>query len=415
MEQTLGIMGYDDPDFDPFAAYDRSHGWEAVQNPYPEIARRRSEAPVHAHDFRASFGSPPDSTLVHLPHYSVYGHAQVLETLTDSMSFSNAIYEHNIGKGFGRSITLMDPPDHPRYRRLFQKAFLPKQIASWGSDHVEPVVNDLIDRFLARERAELVSEFTMLYPFHFIYRQLGLPQDDVETFHALAAGLMCVSTDMEHGLEANAKLGAYFEMLLEERRRIPRDDLVSQLVLAEVDGEKLPDDIIVAFLRQLLNAGGDTTFRATGSALAALLTDRDQLDLLRNDRSRMPQAIAEAMRWEPPTTAILRTPVRDLVLGGVMVPAGAALDVVIAAANRDPAEFEDPDRFDMRRPAKRVLTFGSGIHICIGQYLARMEMGIALNILLDRLPRLRLDESHSAPRIIGLTKRSPDRLFVRFD
>jgi len=415
MTEALGIAGFDDPDFDPFLAYDRSHGSEAVENPHREIARRRAEAPVHRHDFRESFGAPRDQTMAHLDHYTIYGHAEVLKSLTDVASFSNSIYENNIGRGFGRSITLMDPPDHGRYRRLFQKAFLPKQIASWGSDHVTPVVNDLVDAFVERGHAELVREFTSIYPFHFIYHQLGLPQDDVGTFHALAVGLMCVSTEPKEGAEANAKLGAYFEKLLEERRRRPGHDLVSQLVLAETEGEKLPDEVIIAFLRQLLNAGGDTTFRATGSTMAGLLCDPAQLAMLRADRSLMPQAIAEGLRWEPPTTTISRTPFSDTVLGGVTIPAGAAMDIVIASANRDPEEFADPDRFDITRQPNRVMTFGSGPHICIGQYLARMEMGIAVNALLDRLPTLRLDERQIPPRIVGLTKRSPDALHVRFD
>jgi cytochrome P450 len=415
MDGTFRIQGFDDLDFDPFETYDRGHGWEAVENPYAKMAILRAQAPVHKGSFRETFGSPADATLAHMEHYTLYGHEVVDRSLQNATEFSNHIYEFNIGRAFGRSITAMDAPEHMKFRLIFQKVFLPKQIVSWGNDDVVPVVNELIDRFADKGEAELVNAFTVLYPFRFIYRQLGLPVEDVETFHSLAVGLMCIITDAPHGMEANRKLGEYFAQLLKERRHKPGDDLISGLVHAEVDGEHLPDEVIISFLRQLLNAGGDTTFRSTGSTLAGLLSNPDQLAKLRADRSLMPQTIAEGLRWEPPTTQIYRTPVRDMELGGVQIPAGAALDVVIAAANRDPAVFENPDEFDIFRPQKRSTTFGFGPHICIGQHLARLEMAVAINALLDRLPKLRLDDRKPAPKIIGLTKRSPDRLYVRFD
>ena len=415
MEQSIGIVGFDDPTFDPFATSDMGHGWETVSDPYPAIARLRTEASVHQGGFREAFGAPADATLAHLPHFTLYGYDEISEALLDSSRFSNTIYEHNIGKGFGRSITAMDAPEHTQYRRLFQKAFLPKQITEWGDRDVVPVVQALIDKFADRGEAELVSEFTTSFPFHFIYRQLALPADDVEIFHALAVGLMCVTTDAVHGVEANRKLGDYFERLLEHRRSQPGDDLVSQLVLAQIDGERLPNDVIIAFLRQLLNAGGDTTFRATGSTLAGLLADKDQLAAIRADRQLMPQAVAEGLRWEPPTTQLSRSPLRDVEMGGLHIPAGAALDIVVASANRDPAQFENPNQFDLFRAQKRNMTFGYGAHLCIGQFIARLETQVAINALLDRLPKLRLNDQMPAPQIAGLTKRSPDRIHVRFD
>lgn len=415
MSASPHIEDFSEEGFDPFEAYDRSHGWEAVSEPYARIAQLRSQASVHVGGFRAAFGSPPDRTLAHLPIFTVYGQEEVYRSLFDAKEFSNTIYENNIGRGFGRSITVMDAPEHTRYRRLFQKVFLPKQIVEWGEKFVAPVVHELIDQFIDRGEAELVREFTLHYPFHFIYRQLGLPEHDLAIFQRLAVGLMCVTTDMEHGLEANRKLGDYFTYLLEERRRKPGDDLISGLVQAEVEGDRLPDEIIIAFLRQLLNAGGDTTFRATGSTLAGLLTHPEQLAALRADRTLMAQTIVEGLRWEPPTTSISRTPTADIELAGVKLPAGAALDIVIGSANRDPALFENPDEFDIFRQQKRIMTFGFGPHICIGQHLAKLEMAVALGALLDRLPRLRLDDRQPPPEIVGLTKRSPQRLFVRFD
>ncbi|MFL6681925.1 MAG: cytochrome P450 [Burkholderiaceae bacterium] len=210
-------------------------------------------------------------------------------------------------------------------------------------------------------------------------------------------------------------MGIYFKALLDERRRHPGDDLVSALAQAEVDGEHLPEEILISFLRQLVNAGGDTTYRATSVLLAGLLGNPAQLDAVRQDRSLIPQAIEEALRWDGPVLVATRTPTVDVELGGMMLPAGACLSVATGSANRDPSRFEDPDRFDIFRDRRhRHFAFASGPHVCIGQHLARVEMTRALNALLDRLPDLRLDADLPAPRIHGIMMRVPKHLHVRF-
>jgi cytochrome P450 len=248
-----------------------------------------------------------------------------------------------------------------------------------------------------------------------IYRQLELDAEQARIFHKLAVAQLLSSIGVAEGTESTAKLGAFFAELLELRRSKPGTDLVSHLAAAEADGERLPDDVLISFLRQLVNAGGDTTYRGTSVLLTALLTHPDQLAAVAADRGLIPQAIDEALRWEGPVSSTFRYAERDTEILGAPMPAGTFINTVLASANRDPAKFEDPDRFDIFRKSKvRHLAFASGPHVCIGQHLARIEMTRALNALLDRLPNLRLDPDKASPRILGHVLRVPEHIWVRF-
>lgn len=317
MSTAFHIQDFDDPAFDPFAEIERTMGLEDIQNPYPRLAELRQCCPVHFTTYRETFGLAPEQTLIGLPRCMVLGHEPIQKILYDSKIWSNEIYMRNLGRAFGRSITTMDPPEHTKYRRVFQRAFTPAALAKWGREVVTPVVNRLIDQFADRGTAELVREFTVEYPFRFIYGQLEMPLHHVEVFQKLAVGLMCVLSDMEHGLEANRKMGAYFEQLVRERRERPGTDLVSVLATTEVEGARLPDEILIGFLRQLLNAAGDTTYRATSTLLVALLTNPELLSAVRQNRELIAPAIEEALRWDPPTMSIFRMPREDVEVGGV--------------------------------------------------------------------------------------------------
>jgi cytochrome P450 len=192
---------------------------------------------------------------------------------------------------------------------------------------------------------------------------------------------------------------------------------VSLLAAVEDGGEHLPDEVVISFLRQLINAAGDTTYRSTGNLLVALLRERpDQFEMIKQDRSLIARAIEETLRWEGPVSMSPRMTLRDSVLGGVNIPAGAVVQVLTGVGNRDPFVYPDPDRFDMMRPnLKRHWAFAAGPHICLGQHLARFEMTRALNSLLDRLPTLRLDPAQPRPEIRGFSMRLPKHIHVRFD
>ena len=421
MNAPLHIADYDDPSFDPFETFDRMGGHGEVEDPFPRIHELHRAGTVHAGDLREKFGLEPFGFWKEYPSYMVFGYDLVSRVYRDGLTFSNAIMQRLYADSFGESINGMDAPDHIRYRRLFQLAFMPQTVARWGAELVPPVIDELIDKFAGRGRAELVREFTSRYPFSVIYRQLHLPGAEREVFHKLAVGLMCIGIDYPHASEASRKMGEYFRVLLRERGEPPDnpadadDDLIGMLARAELDGERLPEEVTISFLRQLMNAAGDTTYRSTGSLLVGLLTDPDQLEAVRRDRSLVPRAVEEGLRWDGPLTTLTRQATRDIVLDGVEVPAGAKIDVVQGSANRDPARFSDPDEFDIFRKPGRNLAFAYGPHVCLGMHLARLELVRSLNALLDRLPNLRLDPDMPPPKILGLNSRAPTAIHVRFD
>jgi cytochrome P450 len=413
MNAVRHLEDFDDSGFDPFIADEAMFG--GCPDPYGKLAELRRLGPVHALNYRVWMGEPPDITSTDVEHFTVVGYDEVNQALRDYETFSNKAYLRNIGISFRRSVSTMDAPEHPRFRKIFQKAFLPNVVSKWGESVVDPVIDSLLGRFQGRGTADLVQEFTFHYPFQIVFRQLGLPPAEIATFHKLAMAQILVSFDMAHGTEASRKLGTYFEALIEERRRNPGPDLVSVLAQAEVDGERLPLDVLVSFLRQLVNAGGDTTYRGTSVLLTGLLSNPGQLEAVRQNRALVPQAIEEALRWDGPVLIQTRMAARDVELGGVKIPVGAFLDVAAGAANRDPQRFADPDLFNIfRQPEHRHFAFAFGPHVCIGQHLARVEMTRALNAVLDRLPNLRLDPARPAPQIRGIMMRVPKHIHVSF-
>jgi cytochrome P450 len=277
------------------------------------------------------------------------------------------------------------------------------------------VANGLIDNFAANGKADLVKEFTFDYPSQIIAGLLGLPEKDYPQFQRWSISLLSWLMNPERGLAASAALCEYFEPILEARRAEPKDDLISALGAAEIDGEKLNNEEIFSFLRLLLPAGVETTYRSLGSLLLGLLSDPEQLEAIRADRSLIPQAIEEGVRWEPPLLTITRVATRDTELGGVKIPAGCTVMPMLGSANRQEDRYEDPNTFNIHRQAKANLGWGHGVHVCLGMHLARLEMRTAINLLLDRLPNLRLDPEADDPHVRGQVFRSPTSVPVLFD
>jgi cytochrome P450 len=345
---------------------------------------------------------------------TVLGYDECQTVLTHPDTFSSKIYDQIMGPVMGRTLLELEGAEHRASRALVSPSFRSALLDRWRSDLVEVVVHELIDRFAPRGRAELAREFTFAFPVQVIARIMGLPRKDYLRFQRLSIELLNVVYDWECGLAASASLKAYFNGVLAQRRRNPQDDLISTLAESEIDGARLTDDEIFAFLLLILPAGVETTYRASGNLLVALLTEPTQWDALRADRGLLRGAIEEALRWEPPITTVVRAAVRDCELGGVAIPAGTNVSVSVAAANRDPTRYPDPDRFDPTRRNIAHLTFGGGPHLCLGMHLARMETAVALNALLDRLPDLRLDSNAPTPQIVGMAFRSPAALPVEF-
>ena len=409
------IEDYHDEDFDPFATYDRALGLSEIEDPYPRFHELHRVGTVQPGDIRESFGLQRFGLWATYPSYMIFGYENVSRSLLEARIFSNTITQALYAGTFGESISGMDAPDHLRYRALFQHAFLPKPLKVWGANVIPGVISSIVDQFKHRGTAELVQEFTIRYPFEVLYAQLGLPEDELATFRRLSAGLMCTLIDFPHANEASKKMGAYFARLIAERRGREGDDFISMLANAEVNGERLPDEITISFLRQLMNAAGDTTYRSTGSLLVGLLENPAQLEAVRADRALIPRAIEEALRWEGPLPTLVRQTLSDVEMDGVLIPEGSKVDVILGTANRDPARFEIPDRFNIFRPPVRHFSFAYGPHICLGQHLVRIEMERALNTLLDSLPNLRLDPNKPPPRIVGLHARTANAIHVLFD
>jgi cytochrome P450 len=345
---------------------------------------------------------------------TVLGYDECHAVLTDPDTFSSSIYDQIMGPVMGRTLLELEGAEHRTSRALVSPSFRAKLLERWRSELVEVVVNELIDRFGARGRAELVREFTFAFPVQVIARLMGLPRSDYVRFQRLSIELLNVVYDWDRGVAASAALKQYFGEVLAQRRRDPQDDLISTLAESEVDGARLTDDEIFAFLLLILPAGVETTYRASGNLLVALLTEPELLETVRSDRSMVSGAIEEALRWEPPITSVVRVTARDCELGGITIPSGTNVNISVAAANRDPRRYPDPDRFDPTRTNIAHLTFGAGPHLCLGAHLARMETTVAINALLDRLANLRLDPGAPPPSVSGVAFRAPTTLPVVF-
>ena len=416
-EATIPSPDLDD-DYDPFAVFDESVGIGQIRDPYPVFHELRAQCPVHAGGFGDHFdtGEVMDPALMGAagtPH-AVLSFEAVQQVLKDGETFSSSGYAENMGLVMGHSILEMDEPEHHSYRSLIQQAFTRKAMETWEAELVSPIVHGLIDTFVERGSADLVRELLWPFPVHVIAGMLGLERDDLPRFHRKAVELISIAAEIERGLVASQWLYDYFAAIIADRRVDPRGDVISVLTKAELDGQQLTDEEIIAFLRLLLPAGAETTYRSSSNLMFGLLTNPDQLAALHNDRTLMPQAIEEGLRWEPPLTGIGRTAMRDVEVEGVTIPAGSPIMVQMGGANRDPARWDRPDEFDLFREQKPHMSFAFGPHMCLGLHLARMETTVALNAILDRLPDLRLDPDAEDVHISGLTFRAPARLPVLF-
>ncbi len=244
----------------------------------------------------------------------------------------------------------------------------------------------------ARMRSDSPTDYTFGFPARVMSGVLGLPEADYGRFQEWAIGIITVFRDWDNAIHCSSELTNYLAAIIELRRSDPRDDLISDLVTAELDGVKLDDEEIYSFLRMLLPAGIETTYRSSGNLLYLLLTHPSQLDAVGADRTLIPQAIEEGLRFESPVLLTPRVATTDTELAGVFIPAGSTVVAMIASANRDASVFDAPEVFDIFRDSKQRMSFGTGPHLCLGMHLARMETRIALNALLDRLPGLRLDD-----------------------
>ena len=376
---------------------------EGQADPYPLYAQMREQATVS----RSSLGA-----------YVVNGYGVCQAVLRDPrLGRGVDIADPNIGI-FGdvgtrrgefmemsqHNMLLSDPPDHTRLRRLVSRSFTPRQV-----ERLRPAVHALVDELLDRLRdfgeVEFMSQFALPLPMAVIGELVGVPASDRADLQphvrAAAKGIEPVLSDeeTEAAIEAIGHLAEYFGVLIEERRQRPRDDLLSSLVAAWENDDRLTDEEVYSTSILLFAAGFETTTNLLGNGLLALLTHPDQLGDWRDHPDIAASAVEELLRFDSPVQFNLRTALEPADLVGEPLERGDRVVVLQGAANRDPTRFEDPDQLRLRRPDNVPLSFGWGIHHCIGAPLARMEGEIAFNALLGRFPTMELlqDEPHWRP------------------
>jgi cytochrome P450 len=378
-------------DFDPQLIFDHP-------DPYPMFAMLRQSQPVMRSEFMNRIS------------WVLTKYDDCLAVLKDAETYSSRS-NAEVGKIMGRTVIEMDGKEHTRHRALVQRVFVPK-----GLDGLEPalrqMVDEILDQFAGDRRADLVTQFTERFPVQVMAHMVGIPRGDYPQFQKWAIDIVGFARDYPRGYAAAGAVREYLLPIIAERRRQPRDDVISTLVTGTVDGQGLSDEEVVSFLRLLIPAGAETTFRLIGNMLFALLTERDRWERVRADRSLVPWVIEETLRWETSVLMVSRQTNRPVVIRGVAIPAEQVISVVVASANRDEEHYDHPDVFDLDRRADDHLAFGFGRHHCLGYHLARLEARLALTALLDRLPAVRLDPTAPPPTITGLAFRSPKSLPV---
>jgi cytochrome P450 len=338
-------------------------------------------------------------------HWQVLGYAEVSALLTDPrfgeaagrggrIRLSRAKREgpHQL---LGRVDTMLsqDPPEHTRLRRLVSKAFTPRSVQKMRP-RIQEIVNELLDGLAGRVEFDLVSELAWPLPVIVIAEMLGIPREDRERFKrwsdAMVATLGGDYSSLDEARRSNEELVEYVSRVIADRRKQPRDDLISRLVAAEESGQRLSEDEMLGTVALLLVAGNETTAHLISSGMLVLLQKPGESARLRSDPSLLPSAVDEMLRYTGPVHTTRRTAREDVQLGDAEISRGEVVVGVLAAANRDPEKYADPDRFDVARNPTDHMAFGDGIHFCLGAALARLEGQVAIGTLLARFPSLRL-------------------------
>ncbi len=380
-----------------------------VPNPYPLYKKLRDESPVIDISNIGSTGLTDTPHTVMITRYD-----DVRETLRDDTIYSNDIIQRTMGIVMGPTIIGMDGREHLKHRTIVTPSLATK--ALHGGEFrkfIEKTAHEIIDRFVENGVADLHKDFCFEYPLAVFVGVLGIPKDEIDKVHNWGIDLCLVASDPERGLIASAALQDYLTPIVQAKRLNPADDMISRLVMAEVDGHKLSDLEVVSFLRLLTLAGAETTNHLLGTAFYAMLQDEKLFTRVRNNRSLIPALLHEAMRWESPVSTAVREAIVDTEIAGVKIPKGTGVLCNIGAANRDERKFKNPDLFDIDRDDNDHIAFGFGRHYCVGSHLAKLEAEVGVNALLDRLADLKIKPNEEFA-VTGFAFRGPDRLPVSF-
>jgi cytochrome P450 len=392
---------------------------EMRRNPYPVYEQIRSRSPVLYYE-------PLDL-------WMIFDYEGVKAALADPATFSSRATPPGSSGPPPDWFIFYDPPRHTKLRGLVQRAFTPRVIASLERS-IRQLSKELLDQAIERGAAnseggsartmDVADDFSVPLALRVIAALIGIPPEEYLRFKRWSDVILTLSETVTRGADLSViahevgtvktEMGTYLAGLLEDRRREPQDDLLSTLMAAEIDGERLTRDEMLGFFQLLLVAGNETTTNLINNAMLCFLEHPEQLARLRADRALLPAAIEEVLRYRSPLQAVFRTTKCDVELHGQSIPAGKLVLPMIGSANRDPRQFHEPDRFDIARDPNPHVAFGHGIHFCIGAPLSRLEARIGLTDLLERLENVELAsdepwEPRQAFNVLG-----PCRLPIRF-
>lgn len=397
---------------------------------YPIFREMRRNSPVIAEDFMSKYGVPniaghdPDR-----PTFAAFKYKDVMAVLRDAETFTSGFIAAGLGAFVGGLIlTGMDGEEHRKARALLQPIFMPNVVNTWKDTVMDPIIrSEYLLPMVPDKKADLM-QFGMQFPVRLIYSLIGFPDDQPEKINQYAAWALDIlagpqldpqkATKARDAAFAAAKqlYDAVIERVVEVRKSGGEGgDLISRLIRAEYEDRRLDDHEIATFVRSLLPAASETTTRTFGSLMVLLLERPDVLERVRRDRDLIPKTIDEAIRFEPVATFKVRQAAKDVELGGVKIPKGAMVQCIVTSANRDEDVFENAETFDIDRAIKPSFGFGFGPHMCIGQFIAKTELQVALNAVLDLLPNVRFDPDQPKPVITGAQLRGPNTVPVIWD
>jgi cytochrome P450 len=387
LRQTLHASRTE-PGFNPLSP-------EFIRDPYPHYRRLRAADPVH----RSALG-----------FFAATRHDDVSSILRDkrfgkdfagrmTRRLGKEIMEEPVYRSMRHWMLQQDPPDHTRLRGLVVKAFTARRVEDMRP-RIQLIVDAAIDRVAPQGHMDLIADFAYRLPVTVICEMLGIPKEEHELFHAgaRASGRLLdpvplSRAELDEANAGNLASAEYFRGLFELRRREPGDDLTTQLVRAEEEGSRLSNEELTANIILLFGAGHETTVNLIGNGLLALHRNPGELRRLQDDPSLIPNAIEELLRYDSSVQVTGRVALEDVTVGSTAVAKGEGVLCLLGAANRDPSVYPEPDRLDVTRRNIRPLSFGGGIHFCLGAQLARIEAEVAIATLLRRLPGLRLDDA----------------------
>jgi cytochrome P450 len=398
---------------------------------YAACREMRKTTRVYEGDYIATFLGVPTNAGQQAgtrPTYAVFQYQDVMNVLKDATHYTSGFILEGMGKVWdGLMILGMDGPAHRQVRNLLQPSFMPENVNKWRPKIERVVREDFLLPLLPNKKADLM-EMGLHFPVRVMYALVGFPEDKPDEYNQYAAwalSMLAANQLDKDKAEEGRKIAVqsvkslYDALMAQVQKRHAEgatgDDIISRLMRAEYEGHKLNDHEVATFARSLLPAAGETTTRTFSAAMVFLLTVPGLIERVRADRALVPKLIDEAVRFEPSSTFKVRETAADVQIGDTLIPKGSFVQCMVASANRDESVFENPDVFDIDRRQKPSFGFGFGPHMCIGQFVAKLELLCAINGILDLFPNIRLDPEQPAPKIEGAHLRGAKSVHVIWD